>query len=351
MSGFGEWETKTEKGDWQEVPQHLARIIHKAWLAKEACVEFTLTQEDMGLRADDGSALNYRITFATMEQICIEKPGRKRQVRRRSQDVSLRHCQMLAIATCEDLAHKGCGDALTSLKARVARLVSTSAMANLNAWMRHKCPLIIHTGLGPRNKDGQNLVDLYSADTEYRSFFETTTGRGRQDVVLRRSWEERVFGNAYDKEDRWRPKYGVLNLTGAPQGVHRAVQYGTSYFVLKQSVRWRCTMTSADSCNRAATPGTMRQFAKFMEVGDFRLTDEELVKVCNRSGEQIKAYREVQIHGPIRFSQDIEKLYADDRLDSDTRRKVEEFARKNGFPVVFRSMFTKLPNGWQEAPI
>lgn len=350
MAGFGMWETKTQKGEWQEMPQHLARIVHQAWLASQASVEFELTQQDMGLRKGDASSLKYRITFSDMQQICVQHPDRKRQVRRRTQDVELRHSQMRAIAFCEDLAHSACGDALTALKVRVDRIAGSGAMTKLEAWMRHKVPIIIHTGFGPRESDGKLLVDFYNNDSQYRNFFETATGRGRLDEGLRRSWEERVFGKAYDGEDRWRPKYGVLNLTGAPKGVHRAVQYGTSYFVLKQSVRWRVTLTSSDSCKASASPGTLRQFAKFMEIGAARLTDEELAIVCSRSGEQIEAYREVQIHGPVRFSEDIEKCYADSRLDAGTRTKVEAFARKNGFPVVWRDMFTHLPGG-RAAPI
>jgi len=272
-------------------------------------------------------------------------------VRRQTQDTDLRLSQMRAITCCEELAHRECGDALTALKIRVGTVMGSSdAMAKLDSWMRHKCPIIIHTGLGPRDVDKKNLIDFYTADSQYRNFFETATGRGRLDVCLRRSWEERVFGKAYVGEDCWRPKYGVLNLTGAPKGVHRAVQYGTSYFVLKPSVRWRCTLTSTDSCRESATPGTLRQFAKFLEVGDSRLTNDELSSVCRQSSEQIQAYREVQIHGPVRFNEDIEKLYADERLDSDTRATVEAFARKNGFPVVFRDMFTHKTGG-SVAPI
>jgi len=352
MGAFGVWQSKPEGGEWQEYPTHIAKALEDAFsLGKnEAC--FVLTQQNIGLRADDVakqfSQLNYKVDFSTMTQLCIEAPARKREVRRCAQDVALSPSQTAAIAHAEDLAHHNCGPALTALRARMIRLAGDeNAFDELNRWMRHSVPIIIHTKLSGI------LIDKYSDDTHYRCFHETGTGRGSTSTDDRGSWEARVFGKAYqhvatafdmafDKTPAFElPKYGCLNLTNDPKGVRSATQYGTSFFVLKDAVRWRCTITSMDSCYKQARPGTFRQFARFFEEGDeSRLTDDDLLKVYRHRGEQmaINKYKEVQIHGPLRFRHDVEMLVADSSLTPADQTKVRAFAQKNGFPVKFQAM-------------
>merc|ERR1711862_471799 len=101
-----------------------------------------------------------------------------------------------------------------------------------------------------------------------------------------------MFGDAYDRKGSQaavcpaeRPKYGTINLTDDPMGVRLATCYGTSYFVLKENVRWRCTLTSRDSASDYSRPGTPRQFNRFLEEGDgSRLADDELEMVLNHTG-------------------------------------------------------------------
>jgi len=162
-------------------------------------------------------------------------------------------------------------------------------------------------------------------------------GRGSTDQGSRASWERRMFGEAFAKEvkSEERPKYGCLNMTNDPQGVPNATQYGSSYLVLKNSLRWRCTFTSRDSAKGSCQLATTRQFAKFLAEGAEGTSDEELLKVWKHDGQSIADYREVQIHGPVRFDCDVEKLVVDDELPESVKSKCRKWGERDGFAVEF----------------
>lgn len=185
------------------------------------------------------------------------------------------------------------------------------------------------------------MVDLLMKDGGklYRNMFELAagSGRGSTDRGSRASWERRMYGETYAKEVEpgERPKYGCLNMTNDPKGVPNATQYGSSYFVLKNSLRWRCTFTSSDSSNRRCHLATTRQFAKFLADGAEGASDVELQKIWLHDGQTIEEYREVQIHGPVRFDCDVEKLVVDNDLPESVKSKCRQWGQRDGFAVEF----------------
>jgi len=336
-AGFGLWQSMPCGGEWQEFPVHLAEVLERAFQRSDSKAIFRLTAQHMGLRKGDPADLQYEVDFTSMQQICIENPDRRRDVRRvGGQDVRLKFSQQQAIMFAERQAHANCGPALVNLKGRLHRLTGDgeATFRSLDCWMRYKVPIIIHTQL---SRD----IGFYLRDTHYRNFWETGTGRGSTDTGARGGWEERFFGKAFeDCLPTEKPKYGCLNLTNDPKGVSSATQYGTSYFIMKHSIRWRVTITSRDSSNPDARPGTLRQFARFLQEGEgSKLTDGDLMRVVrHRAAETVAYYKEVQIHGDVRFSQDVHALVADEDLDASDKRKVRQFVEKNGFPVIFSEM-------------
>lgn len=66
---------------------------------------------------------------------------------------------------------------------------------------------------------------------------------------------DKKYSSATDTE---RVKYGVINFTNDPKGVNCALGYGISYFLLKQHVRNRCTMTDMDSSSATSLIGTFK---------------------------------------------------------------------------------------------
>lgn len=102
-----------------------------------------------------------------------------------------------------------------------------------------------------------------------------------------------------------------MNFTNDPFGVQACMGYGQSYFLLKKHVRDRCTITDMDSSSPASTIATFRFIFHLL----IKLNDGELKAAFEGSkGNEMKsnviaAYKEIQIHGPVEFSKDIERVY------------------------------------------
>merc|ERR1712176_1453753 len=194
------------------------------------------------------------------------------------------------------------------------------------------------------------IIDCFVKDDKYRTIFETNTGGGSTNTDLRRSWETRMWGDCYDGFDALRPKYGCMNLADDPQGDYQATQYGTSYFVLKNSVRWRCSITSTDSSCPSVVLGSVGQCSSMLMT----LNEKELSAAVTHdgnpgAGRDLRFYKEIQIHGEVRFAKDIERVVADASMDDDSRTKVENFARMKGLKLEWRKMekcFTHVPDAY-----
>ena len=58
-------------------------------------------------------------------------------------------------------------------------------------------------------------------------------------------WENYLFGKSYDKaKDEERIKYGVINFVNDHEGIKNCAQFGSSFLVLKNTIRRRCTITN-----------------------------------------------------------------------------------------------------------
>jgi len=147
-----------------------------------------------------------------------------------------------------------------------------------------------------------------------------------------------MFGSAYpfpQTAGHDRPKYGTVNLTDDPLGVVTCRQYGASYFVLNNSVRWRTTMTNVDSdAADAATPAANGMVYKFIDS----YSDADFKKIWRHTGEMLPEYPEIQVHGPVKLNRDIDRLVADSNLSNDVKAKVDRFARQNNFKVIWRNL-------------
>ena len=108
-----------------------------------------------------------------------------------------------------------------------------------------------------------------------------------------------------------RVKYGTINFTNDPKGVRCCSGYGQSYFLLKNHVRNRCTVTDMDSSSAAAAIGTFQFCYHILN----KLSDAELRAAFDGSkgneivSNMIGTYKEIQVHGPVEFKKDIERVY------------------------------------------
>ena len=118
-----------------------------------------------------------------------------------------------------------------------------------------------------------------------------------------------MFDNMYQNAEPYeRVKYGTLNISNDPHGVSVLTDYGKSYFLLKEHVRNRCTMTDMDQ--------TMVSTFRFCNQMLKSFTNEELQAAFDGAcGKEVKSngiiseYKEIQIHGPIEFKKDIQRVY------------------------------------------
>jgi hypothetical protein len=206
-----------------------------------------------------------------------------------------------------------------------------------------KAPFIIHVKLQKTLAGGERLIDKFLKDDRYRSLFETGTGGGCTKVEKRIEWEDKCFGTAYkDAPAKERPKYGTVNLTNDPKGVANAARYyGKSFFVLKRSLRWRCSLTNKDSSMSNCISGLGGQEFMFLQsyIPDSEGKPDEIELILKHDGSKaLTWYPEVQIHGQVKFGRDIAKLVADEEDCRDIRDKVQEFCDKHRIKLEWRSL-------------
>jgi len=94
-------------------------------------------------------------------------------------------------------------------------------------WVRSASPIIIHINL-------DRVLKFLVEDTNYRNRFETGTRGDSSYMEARKSWEDRIFNNAYQSSPpSERVKYGVLNIVGDPRGVRKCSCYGDSFLQVR----------------------------------------------------------------------------------------------------------------------
>lgn len=204
-------------------------------------------------------------------------------------------------------------------------------------YIRDTAPLIIHTPLGLR-------IDALAADTRYRSLWETETTAGLNCLASRAHWESVLFQNEYhDAPNDERVKYGTINLLRDPRGHTGCAHYGSSYLVLRDTVRARTTWTAEDSCHVKGCVGTLAHCAHVLDsMDDARLrailaAGTSTAPWCfpEKSGWMaVQDYWECQFHGPLMLNRDFASLIiAPDEKSDHVRDTAKAFARKNNIDL------------------
>lgn len=181
-------------------------------------------------------------------------------------------------------------------------------------YFKNKLNVIIHFSL---NKIGDYMIN----DICYRNLFETNTSSGNKCLEIRSQWENNLFGNIYkDSKNTEKVKYGCLNILNDRIGVSSAKGYGISYMILKDNVKLRCTFVCGDSSKQEKHICTFDNFLHLLLYLNQNLLKElivvsnnnELYKTgLNKYIQHAYEYTEVQIHGDVIFSRDIQKLMID----------------------------------------
>jgi hypothetical protein len=206
-------------------------------------------------------------------------------------------------------------------------------------YIREQPQVIVHL------KENDLKLLLADKDRRYKNLFETGKSNGHGDVARRALWERLMFGGCYDKSASFlRPKYGCLNVTEDKWGLRiaRKQRYGGFFLVLKNSRvnHARMTFLPCDSHwvdeeresayikgQPAVLPGTNECYGHVL----LEYSDDELQVVlgaagcgCDGSSAPFRSMKEVEIHGPLRFS-DIESVSfpCDKPLPGDKSQKAQ----------------------------
>ena len=148
---------------------------------------------------------------------------------------------------------------------------------------------------------GEPILAAMARDGVYRSQFETGTSNGGLTAHSggdRWRWESRIFGGAYDDAAKAeRPKYGALNHAGCPHGA--SPRFGSAFLRLASHTLTRTTFCYPDSVYEP------RDFGVAARMGLIQLL------ISAAQSDPLDAYIEAQVHGPLRFDEDIEALILD----------------------------------------
>ncbi|MBP1993767.1 DUF3626 domain-containing protein [Paenibacillus eucommiae] len=186
---------------------------------------------------------------------------------------------------------------------------------------------------------GLTVVEGLLHNGTYLSQFATGVTNGSRSAFPggdRDRWEERLFGGAYQTEgvtNHERPKYGALNLMNYVDGA--SPRFGSCYLLLRPHIWSRCTFTFGDSHTGPEHIGMSDSFdpvlAALLEkvditheaLGSSNIEVPSLVErllklhedcpenACGVLGRSLDEYIEVQVHGDIKMSKDVEGLVAD----------------------------------------
>lgn len=228
--------------------------------------------------------------------------------------------------------------AVPALEARLRRWgYGPGALERVLNYIRDEAAIVIHIDLA-------NRLGKMQKDTHYRNQFETGITSGSNDLIKRKTWEDRLFPGIYETaEPRERVKYGVLNMVNDPCGISTvSKQYGKDYLVLR-GVRLRTTFSDRDSCNKGQL-ASCEWYAHVLE----RYSELELRAVAEVAlGDRLYVdsavldtaaggYKEVQIHGELVFRKHVEAVVVHpSRRTTPLEPKIRAWCRDIGARMEF----------------
>jgi hypothetical protein len=197
-------------------------------------------------------------------------------------------------------------------------------------WIQEKAPIVIPIDL---ETVGHRLAD----DTHFRNQFELESCEPLEDLQ-RNEWEEALFSGAYrDASPSLRCKYGILNIANDKRGARKSSGCTTwSYLQLHPGIRHRATLTPSATGSRrmwSTRLGTMDYYAHvFEEYSDAEF--QAAIEVGTRRSESLdsgvmNSLKEVQIHGEVNLSRDIEVVMVHPKLRSECFKEVIEKLAKH----------------------
>jgi len=205
--------------------------------------------------------------------------------------------------------------------------------------LRKYARVVLHFHPDRLNLQLRTVAESMLESGSYENQFQTLISNGSVSAFpggARDLWEKRLFGGAYHRDGATlahRPKYGALDVMRHSDGA--APRFGSCYFVLVESVAKRSTLTYLDSHDEPLERGTVEElddvvaamfkesFTRDFALGETQLRPAALLDRLHRladpyadpatraSARNLDHYIEAQVHGPVRLSEDVERLVVD----------------------------------------
>ena len=122
--------------------------------------------------------------------------------------------------------------------------------------------------------------------------------------------ESKIFNKLYDESQPYdRVKYGSINIKNSIEGDELANSYGDISVFLNESIKERCTFTYGNSEATMWYVCTYKHFKHLlyhMPIDDIKLIIDLIDN--NYVNRKMKTYIEIQMHGEINLSRDINKF-------------------------------------------
>jgi hypothetical protein len=240
--------------------------------------------------------------------------------------------QKKAIFYCNKKSKIFSKNVLPNLEAKLnSKGYNKADILKLCEYFKKNIKVIIHTNL-------DNTMQFFCQDDFYRNQFEVNKSGGSLSKEFRIIWEDNLFNKIYhDSIGFDRVKYGTLNLTSSPGGVQSAYGYGDSYLIINSNNKPRITFVFGDSATQDFHIANFDNFYHILYYLDDNLL-MDLIKLSN--GEKLLTtfkpyvYVEAQIHGPIWFKTDVEKICVNDKHKNDPNmlQLLNNFTMEHGTP-------------------
>lgn len=199
--------------------------------------------------------------------------------------------------------------------------------------VKNDTPLVIHVRL-------ETVLEHMIIDNRYKNCFEVH-GLDQGQYSARKVWEKNLFNSIYDDSSAVeKVKYGALNIFNEINGVTPASEYGSCFFILKDSVKNRTSFVYGDSSEQMIHLCTFsHSVALFNHIPDNMIC--HLINMIHHvENLQIVPYQyiEAQIHGPVRMKHDIKSFVINTKLNHITpliRDRINDFSVAHGIPVIY----------------
>lgn len=213
-------------------------------------------------------------------------------------------------------------------------------------------PITINFHIDRISNNGKTILENLLEQGSYCGQFQTGISNGMLGGA-RKSWERRIFFDAYPEEVKSRPKYGAVNVLSYLDGA--SARFGACFFQMKKSVAARCTFSYGDSSTNPTILCTSDTFETvlaelFQDVDkNCRLLNQavssrqEAISVLfhqregrEQLGRNLDFCLEAHLHGEVSLSRDVESLHLDDSYrGTEFEGQAEKLCKKYQIALVW----------------